>query len=315
MKKICITGANGFIGQSIYKTLLKEGRSCIGTVRSINFNSSNYNNKYIQLGDIGPNTNWKVALRGVDCVVHCAGRAHFKKNIRYDEKKFFNTVNFNGTKQLAQQAAEVGVKRLVFLSSIGVLGNNTNNRKPFTQSDKPNPVESYAISKYEAEQALFEISTNTGLEIVIIRAPLVYGPSAPGNLGRLIKIINTGLPLPFSHINNRRSLIGIKNLVDLVIRCIDHPNAKGKIFLVSDGEDLSTPNLIQLIASSMGKTSHFFPIPISLLRILARIIGKQRDFDRLSGSLRIDNSYTKKILNWTPPVSVEEGIRRMVQGK
>ena len=216
MKKICITGANGFIGQSVYKTLLKEGRSCVGTVRSINSNSSNSNNKYIEVGNIGPNTNWKFALNGVDCVIHCAGKAHFEKDIRYDKKKILNIVNLNGTKQLAQQAAEAGVKRLIFLSSIGVLGNNTNNRKPFSQSDKPNPIESYAISKFEAEQALFEISNSTGLEIVIIRAPLVYGPSAPGNLERLIKIIKTGLPLPFGRINNRRSLIGIKNLVDLI---------------------------------------------------------------------------------------------------
>ena len=300
MKKICITGANGFIGQSVYKTLLKEGRSCVGTVRSINSNSSNSNNKYIEVGNIGPNTNWKFALNGVDCVIHCAGKAHFEKDIRYDKKKILNIVNLNGTKQLAQQAAEAGVKRLIFLSSIGVLGNNTNNRKPFSQSDKPNPIESYAISKFEAEQALFEISNSTGLEIVIIRAPLVYGPSAPGNLERLIKIIKTGLPLPFGRINNRRSLIGIKNLVDLIIRCIDHHDAKGKIFLVSDGEDLSIPNFIQLIASSMGKTSYCFSIPISLLRFLTRIIGKQRDFDRLTGSLRIDDSYTKEILNWTP---------------
>ena len=192
---------------------------------------------------------------------------------------------------------------------------DTNNRKSFLQSDEINPIENYAISKYEAEQALLQISDKTAIETIIIRSPLVYGPSAPGNLARLIKLVSSNIPLPFSRINNKRSMVGIDNLVDLLIRCIDHPNSAGKTFLISDGEDLSTPDLINHIASSMGHKAYLFPVPMFLLKFVSRILGKQREIDRLVGSLKIDSNYTRETLNWMPPVSVTEGIRRMVQDK
>jgi nucleoside-diphosphate-sugar epimerase len=183
------------------------------------------------------------------------------------------------------------------------------------QSDKPNPENPYAKSKLEAEKVLWEISAITGLEVVIVRLPLVYGYGAKGNLVRLINLVNSGIPLPLSLVRNKRSMIGIDNIIDLLIRCIDHPEANGKTFLASDGEDLSTPELIKLIASSIGRKANLFPLPIFILKSLGSIFGKSEEINRLVGSLRIDNSYTKKILDWTPPISVKEGIRRMVQGK
>jgi len=326
MKKILITGANGFIGNSLYKTLLKAGRSCIGTVRSTNLDSSNVNIEYIIVDNIEFSTNWKIALKGVDCVIHCAGRAHIMKKIDANEKKIFNSVNVDGTKQLAEQAAESGVKRLVFLSSIKVNGEVTQDKenyrstknldkKIFRYNDAPNPKDTYAKSKLDAEKVLWKASNELGLEIVIARLPLVYGFGVKGNLARLIKLVKSGVFLPLNLIQNQRSMIGIDNLVDFLICCADHPKAAGKTFLVSDGEDLSTPKLINYLAISMGRRARLFPFPIFLLKFLSSIFGRREQINRLIGSLRIDNSYTKEILNWTPPISVEEGIRRMVQGK
>jgi len=315
MNKICITGANGFIGRKLHYTLLNLNRSVVGTVRSKKKNSSLSDENFIDISTIDKNTDWSEALTDCKYVVHCAGLAHVKDNLVKKNIEDYRSINVEGTKKLAKQAAFMGVKRLVFLSSIGVNGLFTNNYNFFLYSDKPNPTENYSISKYETEQALFEISKSTGMEIVIIRSPLVYGESAPGNLKRLIKLINLGIPLPFDGIKNKRSFIGVNNLVNLIIQCIDHSEAGGKTFLASDGEDLSTPELIKLIASSMGKKANLFPLPVYMLKFLASIFGRREEMNRLVGSLRVDDSYTKEILNWTPPISVEEGIRRMVQGK
>ena len=326
MKKILVTGANGFIGNALYKTLLKRGRSCIGAVRSANLNTLNVNNAYIPVGNIGPNTDWKIALKGVDCVIHCAGRAHIMKKLSADDKKFFNSVNVDGVKKLAEQAVELGVKRLVFLSSIKVNGEVTLNKENyhsannldkviFRYNDIPNPKDFYAISKLEAEKMLWEVSAKFNLEVVVVRLPLVYGEGVKGNLARLIKLVKSNIILPLSFIQNQRSMIGIDNLVDLLICCSDHPNAYGRTFLASDDEDLSTPNLINYLASSMGKNARLFPFPIFLLKFLGSIFGKREEISRLIGSLRIDNSYTKKILNWKPLLSAKEGIRRMIQKK
>jgi len=315
MKKILVTGALGFIGQSLCKTLSKSGKSVRGIVRSQNSFSKNPDIEYVSVGDIVHKKDWKNMLVDIDCIIHCAGRAHIMSETKSDTLKIYRSVNVDVTKRLAEQAAAAGVRRLIFLSSIGVLGLDTNNRKSFLQSDEINPIENYAISKYEAEQALLQISDKTAIETIIIRSPLVYGPSAPGNLARLIKLVSSNIPLPFSRINNKRSMVGIDNLVDLLIRCIDHPDSAGKTFLISDGEDLSTPDLINHIASSMGHKAYLFPVPMFLLKFVSRILGKQREIDRLVGSLKIDSNYTRETLNWMPPVSVTEGIRRMVQDK
>lgn len=315
MKKILVTGALGFIGQSLCKTLSKSGKSVRGIVRSQNSFSKNPDIEYVSVGDIVHKKDWKNILVDIDCIIHCAGRAHIMSETKSDTLKIYRSVNVDVTKRLAEQAAAAGVRRFIFLSSIGVLGLDTNNRKSFLQSDEINPIENYAISKYEAEQALLQISDKTAIETIIIRSPLVYGPSAPGNLARLIKLVSSNIPLPFSRINNKRSMIGIDNLIDLLIHCINHPKAIGKIFLASDDEDLSTPALIELIASSFERKAYLFPVPLFLLKFLGLVFGKQKEINRLTGSLRIDNSYTKETLNWKPPISVEEGIRRMIQEK
>ena len=316
MKKIFVTGASGFIGHPLCKTLSNSNFFVRGSIRSDDLLFTNNHIEYVSVGNISHQTYWKEVLSGIDCIIHCAGRAH-----RMHENKNSNEyylMNIESTKNLAEQAAEVGVKRLIFLSSIKVNGEFTNkigSRQKFFFNDIPNAKDVYAKSKLEAEKILFEISSRLGLEVVVIRLPLTYGNNVKGNLAQLIKIIRKNFPLPLSMIENQRSMIGIDNLIDLLIRCIDHPEASGKTFLASDGEDLSTPELIKLIDSSMGRKANLFPFPISMLKFLGSVLGKREEINRLVGSLRIDNSYTKEILNWTPPINVEEGIRRMVQGK
>ena len=316
MRKILITGASGFIGQNICKELVKLNRPVCGTVRSLDFYSEDHKFKVIPVGDIGPETDWGNALKEVDCVIHCAGKAHVINKEK--DLNVYRFVNTEGTKRLAEKVAEVGVKRLIFLSSIKVNGESTgkiNSNQKFTYDDTPNPTDAYSISKFEAEKILWNISSKTKLEVVIVRLPLVYGYGAKGNLKRLINLIKLGIPLPFGLINNQRSLIGINNLVDVLIRCIDHPEAKGKTFLVSDGEDLSTPKLLNLIASAMGCSLRLFPLPVFFLKVFGFIFRRQKEISRLIGSLKIDSSYTRKTLNWTPSVSVTEGIKKMIKIK
>jgi len=326
MKKICVTGAYGFIGKSVCETLVSNDKTVIGLVRNLKLSKNSNKITYLPIDDIDFKTNLRNSLADADCVIHCAGKTPNTKNTGTDQIKFYHTENVEGTRQIAEQAFDAGVKKLIFLSSIKVNGENTydnynvtgkihNVKKIFTHNDTASPEDLYAKSKLQAEKTLWEISARTGLEVVIVRLPLVYGYGVKGNLVKLIKLVKSGIPLPLSLIKNQRSMIGMDNLVDLLIRCIDHPKASGKTFLVSDGEDLSTPELIKLIASSMGRKANLFPFPIYMLKFLASVLGKREETNRLVGSLRIDNSYTKKILNWSPPISVEEGVRRMVQEK
>jgi nucleoside-diphosphate-sugar epimerase len=326
MKKICVTGAYGFIGKSVCETLVSNDKTVIGLVRNLELSKNSNKITYLPIDDIGFKTNLKDSLADTDCVIHCAGKTPNTNNTETDQIKVYHTVNVEGTKQIAEQAIDAGVKRLIFLSSIKVNGENTYDncgvtgkkhhiKKIFTHNSLPSPKDHYAISKLEAEKTLWEISSRTGLEVVIVRLPLVYGNGVKGNLASLTKLVRTGIPFPLSIVKNQRSMIGIDNLISLLIRCIDHPEASGKTFLASDGEDLSVPELINLIASSIGRKASLFPLPIFMLKFLGSVFGKKEEINRLVGSLRIDNSYTKKTLDWTPPISVEEGIRRMVQGK
>lgn len=317
MKKILVTGASGFIGKSLCKTLMSLNRSVVGAVRKKPIFSVKINDIYKQLGDIGINEKWKKALKNQDCVVHCAGRAHIINKTSESKKELekYRLTNVEATKKLANQCAEAGVKRFIFLSSIGVHGKFTNKCKPFSINDNLNPLENYAISKFEAEQALIEISAKTGLEVVILRIPSVYGKGSKGNFSRLLKLIKLGLPLPFARIENKKSFIGIDNLIDVIIKCSDSYEAAGKTLLVSDGQDLSTTDLLRHMASSMGQHIYLFYVPIFLLKFLGQIFGKKKEIDQLVESLVIDSSYTKEILNWKPPISIDEGIRRMVKDK
>jgi nucleoside-diphosphate-sugar epimerase len=311
MSRIFITGVSGFVGKHLCKFLSLSDHYVRGASRSKTIDINHKNFEYFAIDDLNLKINWRELLSNQDTVIHCAGRAHIIKETIKIPLELYRLINVEATRELAKQAAEVGVKKFIFLSSIGVLGENTNARKPFTIFDKPNPIQDYAISKYEAEQTLLELSSKTGLEVTIIRPPLVYGSQSKGNLSRLIKLINSGIPIPFGAIKNHRSMIGMDNLVDLIIRCIDHPNAKNKTFLVSDDEDLSTPDLIKLIAKEMGCSVSLFPVPIPWLKFFSFFIGRQSDIDRLTGSLQVDIEYTKKILDWKPSVSVSEGIKRM----
>ena len=315
MEKICITGANGFIGRTLCKSLKTPNNHIRGFVRTMDLHNNSSETKKISVGDICSKTNWKDYLFGFDCIIHCAGLNHQMSNIK--DINVFNLVNTDGTKRLAEQAVEAGIKRVVFLSSVKVNGESTDQitKQKFSHKNISNPQDPYAISKLEAEKALWEISSRTGLEVVVVRLPLVYGNGVKGNLARLIKLVRSGIPLPLSLVKNQRSMIGIDNLADLLTHCIYRPEASGKTFLASDGEDLSTPELIKLVASSMEKKVNLFPFPISMLKFLASVLGKREEINRLVGSLQIDISYTKKTLDWTPPISIEEGIRRMVQGK
>jgi len=316
MALVVVTGASGFVGSSLSTSLADVGSrvrsavragtpaelpGCSGVERAI-------------LGDISASTGWSSVLTNVDCVIHCAARAHLMHETAHDALAAYRAMNVEGSRRLAEQAAAVGVRRLVYLSSIKVNGEQTSPVAPFSHSDRPAPEDAYGISKWEAEQALWEISAKTGLEVVVVRPPLVYGSGVKGNLARLLKLVRSGVPLPLGAVENKRSLIGLDNLVDLLIRCVDHPEAAGQTFLVSDGEDLSTPDLLRQMAAAMGRSARLIPVPVPLLHLAGSTLGKRAEIDRLVGSLQINSSNTRRVLGWTPPVSVQEGIRRMVQG-
>lgn len=308
-----VTGANGFIGSILCKRLLGDGywvRGSVRTNKGLSILPKGVD--AVKIDSVGPETNWSKALTGISTVVHLAARVHIMKDAATDPLSEFRNINVAGTEHLADMAAKVGVKRFVFLSTIKVNGEQTTDR-PFTEIDSPYPVDPYAISKWEAEQALLKISKETKLEVVVLRPPLVYGPGVKANFFRLLQLVDRGIPLPFLNIDNRRSLIYIGNLVDAIIACCINPNAKGETFLVSDGEDVSTPELIRMIALAMDKNPKLFPFPQAFLRVLGTLTGKKEEIDRLFGSLCIDNSKIRKVLNWEPPFSMRDGIQETVK--
>lgn len=313
MKKICIIGVPGFIDHNLYNKLIKLNRTVVGTVRNFDHIYGNRNFKYIYLENIGKEKNWHNALEGVDCIVHCASKSHFMNENKTQETSQFTQIE-EGTKRLAGYAVKAGVKRLIFLSSIKVNGKNTNNRNKFSNNSFPKPQDAYSISKFETEKILWNIFSEKDLEVVIVCLPLVYGYGVKSNLKSLMQLVALGMPLPFSLINNRRSFIGIENLIDILICCIDDPKAGDKTFLVSDDEDLSTLDLINYITLATDCSARLFPLPIPFLRFLGFCIGRPDQINRLIGSLQIDIEQTKKTLNWTPQISAQEGIRRMAVG-
>lgn len=284
-----------------------------GTVRSIEQAASlPAGVEVVQIESIGPDTDWSDALAGVDTVVHLAARVHVMNDRVADPLSAFRQVNVAGTERLARMAADAGVKRLVFLSTVKVNGEKTE-KHLFTEEHTPQPQDPYAISKFEAEQALHNISDATGLEIVILRSPLVYGPGVKANFLRLLNMVNKNIPLPLSMVNNKRSMIYIGNLIDAIIKCIENPNAANQTFLVSDGQDVSTPELIRMIAKAMGKKARLFPCPVSFLKMIGKVAGKSDEIERLTGSLQIDSAKIKSTLNWTPPYTIEEGSMETVK--
>lgn len=308
--KILLTGANGFIGSATAEALLRSRFEVIQVVR----NSAKRDE--VVVGDIDDATEWSYALIGCNLVIHCAARVHVMQDSLSDPLTEYRKVNVAGTLNLARQAARAGVKRFVFLSSIKVNGEATHLGFPYTDLDEAAPEDAYGISKAEAEVGLRSLAHETGMEVVIIRPPLVYGPGVKGNFYSLTSLVVRGLPLPLGLATvNRRSLVGIDNLVDLILTCMDHPNAANHTFLVSDGEDLSTAELLRRIGKSLNRPARLIPIPVSILIIASRLLGKSSTAQRVLGSLQVDIGKTCALLNWKPPVSVDEGLRRMAQAR
>ncbi len=301
---ILITGANGFIGGALSTSMKAAGLTVRRAVRATGGD--------VAVGDIGPQTDWRAALAGIEVVVHLAARVHVLQETATDPLAAFREVNTAGTLRLAGAAAEAGVGRLVFVSTIGVNGQQTPPGVAFREGDTPNPTLPYAESKWEAEQGLWDLSTETNLDVVIVRPPLVYGPNAPGNFGRIVKLVRSGLPLPLGATNNRRSMVSVDNLASFLTTCAEHPAAANETFLISDQDDLSTTALVQKIGAVLGKSPLLLPVPEGVVRLPARIVGKERLVDQLWGSLAIDASKATDHLGWQAIVSVDEGLRRAV---
>lgn len=269
----------------------------------------------VGVGNIDETTDWSHALNGCNSVMHLAARVHVMDDPSTDPLASFRQTNTGGTLNLASQAATAGVRRFVFVSSIKVNGESTETGHPFTAADTPVPQDPYGISKMEAEQGLREIAKQTGMEVVIVRPPLVYGPGVKANFASLMRAVQRGVPLPLASVtHNRRSFVALDNLIDLLITCIDHPAAANQTFLVSDGEDLSTTDLLRRLGHAMDKPARLFPFPPSLLQLGANLLGKGDMAQRLLGNLQVDISHTCNTLNWTPPISVDDGLRRAAAG-
>jgi UDP-glucose 4-epimerase len=303
MKKILVTGYSGFVGQHLlnvlqpkYKLNLLGRKDCIlGT--------------FFQ-AELDKNAIYSSALEAVNVVIHCAARVHIMNDTVAEPLMAFREVNTAATLNLAKQAAEAGVKRFIFLSTIKVNGETTTNKAAFTALDALKPADAYGISKAEAEQQLIAVGKQTGMEIVIIRPPLIYGEGVKANFASLLRLVSKGLPLPFRAIKqNKRSLVSVYNLVDLIKVCIEHPNASNQVFLVSDDNDISTAEMVALMAKVQGKHNLALPIPVWCFNLAGKLLNKSAVVDRLTGSLQLDITHTKQTLNWTPPCSVEHGFK------
>ena len=301
-----MTGANGFIGKSLSLELIMQD---FLVRRALRYESSQANDfSQVGVGAIDGETNWSIALCNVDKVIHLAARVHVMNDASADPLAEFRKVNVEGTLNLAGQAAKAGVKRFIFISSIKVNGEHTDLGKPFTEADAANPEDAYGLSKYEAEQGLLLIAQQTGMEVVIIRPPLIYGPGVKANFKSMLHFVKRGIPLPFGIINNKRSFVYLGNLISFIIRCIDHPEAANQVFLVSDGEDLSTTQLLTGCAKALGVKARLLPVPQKIIEFFANLLGKQDMAQRLCGNLQVDISKARHLLNWTPPVSVADGL-------
>lgn len=306
MNHVLVTGASGFVGSALLPRLRGDGHRVTAlTRRATPVPGASHTARVSFLGDesaLAP------ALRGVDAVVHLAARVHVMRDTVEDPLAEFRRVNVAGTLGLARAAASAGVRRFVFLSSIKVNGEEGY----FRESDTCSPHDPYGISKHEAELGLKEIESTSGMEIVIIRPPLVYGPGVRANFRSLIQIVRRGIPLPLGAVRNRRSMVGVRNLADCIVRCLDHPAAGGETFFVSDGEDLSTPELIRRLARAMGRRPLLIPIPVPILAAGATLLGKRDILQRLTGSLQVDITKARTLLDWSPPFSIDEELRRAI---
>lgn len=302
---ILLTGANGFLGYNILQATEGTDYKVTGVIRR------EKPQKIIEnsfKGSVDGIQDWTEALADKEVVIHVAGVAHKKNKVGSETLESYRNINFHGTKNLAVQSAKAGVKRFIFISSIGV--NGATSSSPFTEQDEPCPVNEYTRSKYEAEQALWKIAETTDMEVTIIRPPMIYGQNAPGNFATLVNFVRKGIPLPLGAVDNKRAFISVDNLVDFILATISHPRAGNELFLVSDNKDISTTQLLREVGKAMGKPVRLLPVHERFLTILAKLSGKQVIAEQLLGDLRVDMSKATKLMGWIPPISVEQGLRR-----
>ena len=306
---ILLTGATGFLGSALLKKLPIQKTVTYGRTPPKD------TSVIFEHGSLEVDTDYKTLLKKyeIDTIIHTAARVHVMQETTPDPIASFRQMNTACTLNLAKQAAQSGVKRFIYMSSIKVNGEETTKNAPYQATDTPHPTDPYAISKYEAEEGLKKLSQETGLEIVIIRPPLIYGPCVKANFLAMLRAIQKGIPLPLGAIHNKRSLVALDNLIDLIVTCIDHPNAANQTFLVSDDADVSTTELLQKMAEAMSKKAWLLPIPESWLRVCAKIVGKEDIISRLCGSLQVDIQHTKETLGWKPPVTMAEQLAKIKQ--
>lgn len=304
--KIAVVGAGGFVGQPLVRRLLLDGHELIPIVRT-------------PAGIVGERTiadvdeaDWDALLAGAEAVIHLIARVHIVTDKAENPLADNRRINTFGTLKIAESAARLGVKRFVFISTIKVNGETSAPGSPFTADGEPTPKDAYGISKLEAETGLFELGRRTNMEVTVVRPPLVYGPRVRANLLSLMKSVRRGVPLPFGLTRNRRSLVGIDNFIDLIVLLLTHPRAPGEVFLASDGRDVSTGELVRMLAAAMGRKARLLPVPVGLMRAAARMIGRKDMANRILGNLQVDIAKTRALLGWTPPVSMEEGLGRAV---
>lgn len=308
IQKIAVTGATGLVGRALCVRLESEGFPIERFSRTGRGGTHG-------TGLIGPLTDWKPLLRGVSVVVHLAARVHVMGESGSRALDTFRQTNVKATRKLALDAVKAGVSRMVFVSTVKVNGESTRIDKAFGPDDPPAPIDAYAVSKWEAEEVLRAISVESGLELVIVRPPLVYGPGATANFARLIGLVESGIPLPLASVRNLRSLVAVDNLAHLLALCVTHSAACGRTLMVSDDHDLSTPSLVQEIARALRRPARLIPFPTPLLRVLGQMLGKGEEVGRLCDSLRVDMSATRKRLGWQPPISISDAIDRAVSGQ
>jgi nucleoside-diphosphate-sugar epimerase len=309
--KVLVTGANGFVGRELDGELLRRGYLVRGALRQFGSGASLVDGaEPVVVGTINAATDWKAALAGCDVVVHLAARVHVMHDKASDPLAEFREVNTEATLNLARQAAQAGVRRFIFISTIKVNGEGRD--EPYREADAPAPLDAYAISKWEAEQGLQRIAQETGLEVVILRPPLLYGPGVKANFLRLLRVVARGWPLPFGAVRNRRSLLYLGNFVDAIRLCVEHPGAAGQTFLLDDGKPVSTPDVARALARAMNRPARLLAVPVGVLQFVGTLLGKRAEVARLAGSLYVDSSAIRSRLGWKPPFSMEEGLAATV---
>jgi UDP-glucose 4-epimerase len=307
--RVLVTGASGFVGSAVLKRLVSDGHEAMASVRRAP-EEPVAGVSYVAGADLVSGTGWEAAVRGADAVIHAAARVHVMEERAADPLAEFRRANVDGTLRLAEAAAAAGVRRFVFLSSIKVNGETTQAGRPFRADDPPQPLDPYGVSKLEAEEALFALSQRTGMGVAVVRPPLVYGPGVKANFRAMMGLLQRRLPLPLGAARAKRSLVALENLVDLLMRCLDHPEAAGRVFLVSDGEDLSVAEMLKRLGAALGRRPLLLPVPPAAIALAARLAGRGAVAQRLLMPLQVDIEPTRRLLGWSPPVPVDEAFAR-----